>query len=315
MGVGAGRRHDLRERHAGGLWSRSLVDGGWRHLRLLRRRRRVLGHRDVHCESAGRGQPRRHLHRGEARDRRRRLDRRSHGGPAARHCELRVRAVLHRRSSRRHDDDGVPERPDDPSHRCHQHAGVRRRARRTHFQPRRRCGSPARAPVATARRSTFIASRTRGRAPASTSSRIRRRSSRSSRTTTSCSPRGRSRFHRAARIATTTFTSAFDAVATAHPTSRIALMTWDNDATVAAYFGYTTPLAPVQDDLITNHFDLAEHARVRGDRHEPHDVRSAHHGHVARRAPVRLGHAVVGRRRGVVDGAALAPMPFSQRRP
>jgi hypothetical protein len=32
-------------------------------------------------------------------------------------------------------------------------------------------------------------------------------------------------------------------------------MTWYNDQTVAAYFGYTTSLAPVQDDLITNHFD------------------------------------------------------------
>jgi len=31
-------------------------------------------------------------------------------------------------------------------------------------------------------------------------------------------------------------------------------MTWDNDQVVAAYFGYTTSLAPVQDDLITNHF-------------------------------------------------------------
>jgi Pectinacetylesterase len=55
----------------------------------------------------------------------------------------------------------------------------------------------------------------------------------------------------------TTLTSAFDAVAAAHPTSRLALMTWDNDATIAAYFGYTTSLAPVQDDLITNHFDHA----------------------------------------------------------
>jgi len=52
----------------------------------------------------------------------------------------------------------------------------------------------------------------------------------------------------------TNFTPVFDAVAAAHPTSRIGLMTWDNDQVVAAYFGYTTSLAPVQDDLITNHF-------------------------------------------------------------
>ncbi|MEP6860973.1 MAG: pectin acetylesterase-family hydrolase [Deltaproteobacteria bacterium] len=53
----------------------------------------------------------------------------------------------------------------------------------------------------------------------------------------------------------TSFTPVFDAVAAAHPTSRLGLMTWDNDQTVAAYFGYTTSLVPVQDDLITNHFD------------------------------------------------------------
>jgi len=54
----------------------------------------------------------------------------------------------------------------------------------------------------------------------------------------------------------TSFTAVFDAVAAAHPTSRLALMTWDDDQTIAAYFGYTTSLIPVQDDLITNHFDL-----------------------------------------------------------
>ena len=53
----------------------------------------------------------------------------------------------------------------------------------------------------------------------------------------------------------TSFTSVFDAVATAHPTSRIGLMTFDDDATIKAYFGYASSLAPVQDDLIVHHFD------------------------------------------------------------
>lgn len=51
------------------------------------------------------------------------------------------------------------------------------------------------------------------------------------------------------------FTNVFDAVVAAHPTSRIGLMTWDDDAVVKAYFSYTTSLVPVQDDLITNHFN------------------------------------------------------------
>jgi len=52
----------------------------------------------------------------------------------------------------------------------------------------------------------------------------------------------------------TSFTSVFDTVAAAHPTSRIGLMTWDNDQTIATYFGYTS-IVSAQDDLITNHFD------------------------------------------------------------
>jgi len=51
------------------------------------------------------------------------------------------------------------------------------------------------------------------------------------------------------------FTNVFDAVVAAHPASRIGLMTWDDDAVVKAYFSYTTSLVPVQDDLITNHFN------------------------------------------------------------
>ncbi len=53
----------------------------------------------------------------------------------------------------------------------------------------------------------------------------------------------------------TSFTAVFDAVAAAHPQSRIGLMTWDDDAVVKAYFGYTGSLVAVQDDLIVNHFD------------------------------------------------------------
>jgi hypothetical protein len=53
------------------------------------------------------------------------------------------------------------------------------------------------------------------------------------------------------------FTAVFDAVAGAHPQSRIGLMTWDDDAVIKAYFGYTGSLAPVQADLITNHFNHA----------------------------------------------------------
>jgi hypothetical protein len=52
-----------------------------------------------------------------------------------------------------------------------------------------------------------------------------------------------------------TFTAVFDAVATAHPQSRLALMTWDDDAVIKAYFGYTSSLVPVQDDLIVHHFN------------------------------------------------------------
>lgn len=52
------------------------------------------------------------------------------------------------------------------------------------------------------------------------------------------------------------FTSVFDAVVAAHPSSRIGLMTFDNDQTIAAYFGYTSLVQP-QDDLITSHFNHA----------------------------------------------------------
>lgn len=51
------------------------------------------------------------------------------------------------------------------------------------------------------------------------------------------------------------FTNAFDAVVAAHPTSRIGLMTWDDDAVIKAYFAYTGSLVAVQDDLIVNHFN------------------------------------------------------------
>jgi hypothetical protein len=60
---------------------------------------------------------------------------------------------------------------------------------------------------------------------------------------------------------TTNFTSAFDTVVAAHPTSRIGLLTWDNDQTIEAYFGYTTALAPIQADLLANHFNKP-HTRV-----------------------------------------------------
>ncbi|MFT3696457.1 MAG: pectin acetylesterase-family hydrolase [Kofleriaceae bacterium] len=53
----------------------------------------------------------------------------------------------------------------------------------------------------------------------------------------------------------TSFTAVFDTVVAAHPNSRIGLMTWDDDAVIKSYFGYTTSLKPVQDDLITNHFN------------------------------------------------------------
>lgn len=53
----------------------------------------------------------------------------------------------------------------------------------------------------------------------------------------------------------TSFTAVFDAVVAQHPNSRIGLMTWDDDAVIKSYFGYTGSLAPVQDDLITQHFD------------------------------------------------------------
>ena len=55
---------------------------------------------------------------------------------------------------------------------------------------------------------------------------------------------------------TTSFTAVFDTVVAAHPSSRIGLMTWDNDQTIAGYFGYQS-LVTVQDNLITNHFDKA----------------------------------------------------------
>jgi hypothetical protein len=50
------------------------------------------------------------------------------------------------------------------------------------------------------------------------------------------------------------FTSAFDAVATAHPNSRIGLLTFDDDATVSAYFGYTTSLVPATMELVDDHY-------------------------------------------------------------
>jgi len=60
----------------------------------------------------------------------------------------------------------------------------------------------------------------------------------------------------------TSLTSVFDAVVAAHPDSRIALDTWDNDQIIAAYFGYgATPIHDVQLDLIRNHFNKA-HTRV-----------------------------------------------------
>ncbi|HEV7559840.1 MAG TPA: hypothetical protein VGO00_30390, partial [Kofleriaceae bacterium] len=59
----------------------------------------------------------------------------------------------------------------------------------------------------------------------------------------------------------TNFTAAFDAVVAAHPNSRIGLDTWDDDQTIAAYFGYTTSLTPVQADLIANHYNQP-HTRV-----------------------------------------------------
>ena len=51
------------------------------------------------------------------------------------------------------------------------------------------------------------------------------------------------------------FTSVFDAVVAGHPTSRIALLTWDDDPVIKQYFAYTSSLVPVQADLIANHFD------------------------------------------------------------
>ncbi|HEY1817329.1 MAG TPA: pectin acetylesterase-family hydrolase [Kofleriaceae bacterium] len=53
------------------------------------------------------------------------------------------------------------------------------------------------------------------------------------------------------------FTSAFDAVATAHPNSRIGLLTFDDDATISAYFGYTTSLIPATMELVDGHYTQA----------------------------------------------------------
>jgi hypothetical protein len=50
------------------------------------------------------------------------------------------------------------------------------------------------------------------------------------------------------------FTSAFDAVATAHPSSRIGLLTYDDDATISAYFGYTSSLVPATMELVDEHY-------------------------------------------------------------
>lgn len=52
----------------------------------------------------------------------------------------------------------------------------------------------------------------------------------------------------------TNFTSAWDAVVAAHPQSRMGLLTWDNDETIAAYFGYSGPLMAATMALVDGHY-------------------------------------------------------------
>ncbi len=54
-------------------------------------------------------------------------------------------------------------------------------------------------------------------------------------------------------------TAAFDTIVAAEPDSRVGLLTWDDDATITAYFGYTGPIDEAQSALIAGHFD---HART-----------------------------------------------------
>ncbi len=61
----------------------------------------------------------------------------------------------------------------------------------------------------------------------------------------------------------------FDAVVAAHPTSRIGLLHYDNDAVVRVFFGYSTSLVPATDALLADHFGHPNtHAFVlAGDQH------------------------------------------------
>lgn len=52
----------------------------------------------------------------------------------------------------------------------------------------------------------------------------------------------------------TDFSNVINAVATAHPTSRIGLLTYDDDAVVKAFFGYSGSLAPAIDKLLADQY-------------------------------------------------------------
>jgi hypothetical protein len=59
---------------------------------------------------------------------------------------------------------------------------------------------------------------------------------------------------------TTSFPSVVDTVAVAHPSSRIGLLHYDDDAVVKAFFGYTGSLLPATDALLANQY---AHANTR----------------------------------------------------
>ena len=65
---------------------------------------------------------------------------------------------------------------------------------------------------------------------------------------------------------TTSLPNVIDAVTTAHPASRIALLTYDDDAVIKQYFGYTATagsLVPATNMLLANQYDLpSTHAFV-----------------------------------------------------
>lgn len=55
----------------------------------------------------------------------------------------------------------------------------------------------------------------------------------------------------------TDFGAVIDAIATAHPTSRIGLLHYDNDAVIRAYFGYAASLVPASNALLDAHYGAA----------------------------------------------------------